>query len=318
MSEIMGGRSVDDSKENKLAQELKAIVDSQAQPTIKSEIPESITRMDLSPREIAQGETEIVFQRHGRYERDENASDSGSLTPESQQAEFDAARVFFQRQIESVPATERSKIQLLVVASDTRYMGKEETGMRSTETANIVISAAREVLQQYGLSEDQILNDTTNIKGDGEARPTPVLREPNAFNESPEYINFLKEKYELPGQDSQFWAAFEGDWEKETREAMGAEGPDQMADRLQSSLNILARYSKFFHQQHPDSRLIIWAATHYDTISPFVKREVVGADKDTFLGVDYGAGIAIKLNQAGQADTIINGKDYSVGIGKSR
>lgn len=309
MSEKMGGRAVENSDEKNITDELKAIAQDQ------SDIPESIVRADLAPREIHAGETEIVFQRHGKYERDETATDKGSLTPEAQQAEYEAAKKFFQQQLDSVPEAERSKVKLLVIASDTHYQGNKDAGQRSTETANLVLKAAREVLVEYGLSEDQILNDTTNIKGGGEARPTPILREPKAFDETPEYIDFLKDKYEKNteyGESSKFWQAFEGDWEKETRQEMGAEGPDEMADRLKRSLAILSRYAKFFHHNNPDSRLIIWATSHYDTISPFVKRELMGLDKDRFLGVDYGAGITIKLDASGDADTTINNKNYKI------
>jgi len=309
MSEKIGGRAVENGDQNKLGDELKAIVQDQ------TKIPESIVRADLAPRDIETGETEIIFQRHGKYERDENAPNKGSLTPEAQQDEYDSAKKFFQLQLEAIPADERSKVNLLVIASDTQYLGQKDAGKRSTETANLVLKAARDVLNNYGLSEDQILNDTTNVKGNGEARPAPILREPKAFDESPEFIEFLKDKYERNteyGEGSKFWQAFEGDWEKEKREEMGAEGPDEMADRLQKSFDILARYSKFFHQKHPESRLIVWAASHYDTISPFVKRELMRIDKDKFLGVDYGAGISIKLNRNGSADTIINAKTYKV------
>ncbi len=312
-NEKMGGRAVDNSDSKKLSDELKQIAQVQAGQDTK--LPESIVRADLVPRELETGETEIVFQRHGKYERDVNAPDKGSLTPESQQAEYESAKQFFKLQLETVPAEERSKVFILVIASDTQYLGDPEAGRRSTETANVVLRAAREVLVEYGLSEDQILNDSTGIKGDGEARPTPILREPKAFDESPEYIKFLKDKYENNteyGENSKFWQAFEGDWEKEQREEMGAEGPEEMADRLQKSFNILARYAKFFHQKNPDSRLIAWAATHYDTISPYVKRELIGIDKDTFLGVDYGAGITVKLDARGRADTIIDNKTYVV------
>ncbi len=311
--EKMGGRAVEDSDGKRLAKELKAIADSHVAPPIK--IPESIVREDLAPIAIDSGETEIVFQRHGKYERDTNAPDKGSLTPEAQQIEYESAKKFFQAQLETVPPDERLKVRLLVVASDTHYQGDPEAGMRSTETANLVLKAAREVLNGFGLSEDQILNLSTNIKGKGEARPTPILREPKAFDESPEFIEFLKDKYERSteyGEGSKFWQAFEGDWEKEKREEMGAEGPDEMADRLKKSLSILSRYAKFFHQKHPGSRLIIWATSHYDTISPYVKRELMGIDKDTFLGVDYGAGISIKLDKDNKAETIINNHKYSV------
>jgi hypothetical protein len=309
MSEKLAGHAVDDSTNN-IEEE---ITNSVSNP----EIPNSIVRADLSPRDLGIGDTEIVFQRHGRYQRDENSPERGSLTAEAQSEEHESALQFFRQQVEAIPEGERGNFYLLVLASDTRYLGDPDAGMRSTETANIVLDAAKEILGEYGLSEDQILNISTNINGNGEARPTPILREPKILDESPEFIEFLKDKYERSteyGEGSMFWQAFEGDWEKEKREEMGAEGPDEMADRLQKSLDILSRYSKFFHYKHPESRLVIWAASHYDTISPYAKRELMGLDKDTFLGVDYGSGITIKVSPSGEADTIINNKVYKVPI----
>jgi len=309
MSEKLAGHAVDDTGDNS--------EDEIANSINNPEVPNSLIRADLSPRELAIGDTEIVFQRHGKYQRDENSPERGSLTEEAQLDERNSALEFFRQQIESIPINERGNFFLLVLASDTHYLGDSDAGMRSTETANLVLDAAKEILSEYGLSENQILNHSTDIKGDGEARPTPILREPKIFDESPDFVDFLKDKYEKSteyGDGSMFWQAFEGDWENEKRQEMGAEGPDEMADRLQKSLDILSRYSKFFHYKHPESRLVIWATSHYDTISPYAKRELLGLDKDTFLGVDYGSGIAIKVSPSGDGDTIINNTSYKVPI----
>jgi len=104
---------------------------------------------------------------------------------------------------------------------------------------------------------------------------------------------------------------------KETREKMGAEGPDEITDRMKLMVDVLTRYSRFYHKKHPDRRLIIWAATHYDTISPYIKRGIFEVGKDIPLGVDYGAGILINLDQDGKGTVKIAGKEYKVPKEKS-
>ena len=77
-------------------------------------------------------------------------------------------------------------------------------------------------------------------------------------------------------------------------------------------VDVLARYSRFYHKKHPDRRLIIWAATHYDTISPYVKRDIAGVGKEVPLGVDYGGGISINLDKEGRGTIKVDGKEYEV------
>ena len=180
------------------------------------------------------------------------------------------------------------------------------------ETARKVMEAAKEQLGEFGMNEDQVINKAGRLKGEGGPRPTADLREPQMFDNSPEFVNFLKEKYGDMGKD--FWVAFEDDAEKETREKMGAEGPDEITNRLKHVVAVLNRYSRMYHSKYPNKRLVIWAATHYDTISPFVKREIFDVSKETPLAVDYGAGISIKVNPDGNLTTKVAGKEYNLEI----
>lgn len=130
------------------------------------------------------------------------------------------------------------------------------------------------------------------------------------FEDSPEFVEFLKNKY--GGMNKDFWIAFEEDVEKEKRVAMGAEGPEEIVDRLKHALAILSRFSQMYHRAHQDRRLIIWATTHYDTISPFVKQEIFKVGKDVPLAVDYGAGIAIEITPDGEMKTKIKDTEYQI------
>lgn len=277
------------------------------------EYPESITRGDLEPIPLDAGDTSIVLQRHGAYERDKDSPNVGSLTPEAVELQKEDVRNFFAQQIEATPESERSKLKILVVASDTDF---HKGGKRSTETADLALEQAKYVLAQFGLSEDQILNLNAehNLKGGGESRPMAHLREPQMFNDSPEFVDYLIEKH--GGINLDFWIDFEGEHSKETREAMGAEGPIQIADRFQHSIDVLARYAKLYHSKvgNEDDRLIIWAGTHYDTLSPYVKFNLFNMSPDDPLRVEYGGGINIKVAKDGSANTIIDGKEYPVPV----
>ena len=113
-------------------------------------------------------------------------------------------------------------------------------------------------------------------------------------------MKFLEEKYkpdESPnssGMSVEAFAAYEMDADKEEREAMGAEGVYDILDRTKKSVDMLSRYARWFHLQNPGKRLVIWTATHYDTISPLVK-DATNVGFEEFVGVDYGAGVVVEV-----------------------
>ncbi len=270
-------------------------------------LPKEISKSDLEPVPIGLGETEVVLQRHGKYERSIESTNVGSLSEEGREDVEALAGSFFEQLFESIPESERKNLDILLLASDTQYRGG---GRRSMETADHVMEAAKEKIEKYGLGGNQLLNATGRFHGDGGTRPEPKLREPQMIENSPEFLDFLKSKYGDMGRD--FWIAFEEDREKEAREQMGAEGPDQIADRLSTVVETLSRFSRFHHDKNPGRRLLIWAVTHYDTISPYTKREILRTTKEAPLGVDYGAGIVIKIDEKGERKVQLSGDEYTV------
>ncbi|MEK7186921.1 MAG: hypothetical protein AAB690_01200 [Patescibacteria group bacterium] len=278
-----------------------------AEGKFESVLPTKIEKGGIEPVLSEVGGTEIILQRHGKYERSTDNKHAGSLTEEGAEEVYIQGKDFFKRLFEMVPESERHDVDILVLASDTQY---KDGGRRSMETAEQVIKGLKEELAGLGLDEAQLLNTSSNTHGEGNPRPTPELREPRIFDNSPEFVEFLKKKYGDLGLD--FWIAFEEDKEKEIREKMGAEGPDEITDRMQSMIDVLVRYSRFYHKKHPDRRLVIWAVTHYDTISPYVKREILEAGKEAPLGVDYGAGILINLDKDGKGTVKIGETEYEV------
>lgn len=274
--------------------------------------PISIDRSDIRAHAIGVGETELVLQRHGKYIRDVEDPNAGSLTPEAFDLEHQTAKNYFESFLEQTPAEERNNVHVLFVASDTAYQGR---GQRSYETALIAEEAAKEVFEDRGIPVDNIINIEGRLKGGGGPRPMANLREPQMFSQSPEFVELLRTKY--GDVDKNFWIAFEEDVEHEQREEMGAEGPDQIADRMAFSVRVLARYASEYHAANPGVRLIVVGGTHYDTISPYVKRDVLHMGKEQPVLVDYGGGITVDIDRQGNAITEIGDVQYPVPLRKA-
>lgn len=268
-----------------------------------------LNRANLVPGHIKVNETEIVLQRHGQYIRDREEPNVGSLTEEAIQAETESAASYFTELFNTLPEEELKNTYILFVSSDTKYANG---GKRSYETVSIAQKVAETFLDEKGVSQANILNNSHRLKAQGSPRPMAQLREPQVFDESPNFIEFMKGKYGDLGKD--FWIAFEEDVEKEARLSMGAEGPDEIANRMKIAIRVLARYSSLFHVSKPDSRLIIWAGTHYDTISPFVKRDVLHREKTSAVLVDYGGGITIDINDNKGAIANVDEQQYPIDL----
>jgi hypothetical protein len=146
----------------------------------------------------------------------------------------------------------------------------------------------------------------------------PGLVEPKIFDESPDFVKFLEEKYkpdESPnssGMSPEAFAAYEMDADKDIREAMGAEGVYDILDRTKHSVEMLRRYANWFHINNPGKRLVIWTATHYDTISPLVK-DATNVGFDDYISVDYGAGVVLEIAPKSK-EAILSAKGHRVAL----
>lgn len=266
-----------------------------------------LDRDEIRPRSIANGETEIVLQRHGKYIRDKDDPSAGQLTPEAVQLETESAVRYFSELIAQVPEGERSGINVLFVSSDTSYA---DNGQRSYQTTEIAQQVAEQLFRENDIPLENILNITPDLKN--QPMVIPELREPQIFDQSPDFVAYMKQKY--GDLDKDFWIAFEEDTEKETRLAMDAEGPDEIADRLKYAVGLLANYGASVHKENPNERLVIWAGTHYDTISPFVKRDILHKDKTIPVLVDYGGGVVIDVDQRGNTTANVAGETYEFSV----
>lgn len=273
--------------------------------------PEKIEKTDITPIELKVGETAIILQRHGEYERNTASKGVGSLTDAGIENIRAGGKTFFERTFDAVPKEERKNVDILVIASDTQYEGG---GRRSMETGDEILDVVRNELKSRDLDSSQLLNTSSRIHGDDRSRPIAQLREPQMLNDSPEFVAFLRARHGV--NTTEFWRAFEADWHSDYREQQSAEGPDDIVDRTKYALQVLARFARMYHRKHPGRRMVIWAATHYDTISPFVKREVFKSVKDAPLGVDYGAGVLVHVDATGGSKVVIAGEKYPLTLEK--
>lgn len=270
------------------------------------------------------GDTSIVFQRHGKYDRNHASETAGSITPESAEELYVYDKQQFDDLFKYENLLENSgDVYVLFVSSDTQYAGK---GYRSLETAQVAEDAAIKSLEDAGLNpSERILNLNPDYKlarhdeTNQDIRPIAGIREPQIFNPRDiDYLTHLQETHGYGDDETKTglapkaWAAHEMDAEAEVRETTGAESEDEILRRTKKSLAILERYAQVWHANNPDKRLVIWAASHYDTISPLVKevdgvhRNKDGSITDAYQAVDYGGGVVINIPSKKVQDNLRN------------
>ncbi|MBI4276646.1 hypothetical protein HY629_02280 [Candidatus Uhrbacteria bacterium] len=280
----------------------------------KRELPkvERITIADLAPEMPEIDGTAIILQRNAKDNRDpQSPLEMGALIPDAARAVERHTRESIDRMLRALPPEERGAVDFLVVAADTMLdtpiPGVKSHQKRAVATAAHVLAGIQASMTEYGLTPTQLLNKT----GKPVELSSGKLRDLRMFEDTPEFVRFLTEKY---GTGQAFWAAFENDDERAVREQMGAEGPDDIARRVEHYIALLMRAMTSYHHAHPERRVIVWAVSHYDTISPYVKKSIVGMEKTDYLPVDQGAGIVITVKQNETASTKIQGKMYPMTV----
>jgi hypothetical protein len=266
----------------------------------------SAADISITPPEI--GGSLIIMQRHEKYNRKKESGETklGSLTPESAQSAYNQTKELLNKMFGSLTDEEKTQLHFLVVASDTTYKNQ---GKRSVETAEQILAAIRSEIQDRALSDEVVENNHSGAKKVAEIAR---IEAPRFLEESIPYHNFLVEKY--GEQTPEFWKAFEEDTHKEERLKFKAEGPNEIDLRYTKYLETLSKYATHFHATHPDKRLVIWTVSHYDTISPYIKRHITKTDPHQFVQVDYGAGVSINIDAEGIATSTFRGKNYPVDL----
>lgn len=276
---------------------------------------DKITVADLRPEVPQVGGSVIVLQRNAKDKDGRKLPvedpNFGALDPGEAEKTRTEAKDYFDNIFTRLSEDERKTVDMLVVASDSTLSlpdGRKSSHKRAVETGDEVLAGIRASMTDFAISQKQLLNGT----GSAMEITNRSLADLHMLEDSPDFVKFLMEKY----GPEKFWVAYESDAERETRIKMGAEGPVEIANRVRYSLGVLANVSRIYHEEHPGRRLVIWAVSHYDSISPFIKRHVVKMDDNTFLNtylpVDNRAGIVSKVGQDGTTTTDIQKQTFNV------
>lgn len=279
-------------------------------PEFRRDHPASIEAGDIvPPHNFEPGSTCIVVQRHQRYIGDDSHERSGSLTVEGEEREWTMAYGYFDKVLAATPPHERTKVRAYFTASDSDFKG--QGGERSYETAVIAQQAAEAVFRRYGVDPaTAIVNTELNTRG-GYSEINPALREPQIFVDSPDFVAFLRGRYP---NFTDMMDAYEDDRHADVRVENAAEGPRELAGRLGSSIGELARYADNLHAADPDSRVVMWATSHYDTISPYVKLNLLNIGLEPHLPVEYGGGFTVEINPQGHARARLGNRSYPLAL----
>lgn len=299
-----------------------------------------VEKTDVEAPVIEAGGTVIVFQRHEKYDRSKGVDTTGSIMafPEDVEDTRERDREFFR---EVLGNESDGETMVLFIGSPTQYAGG---GHRSMETAQLAADAAIEIMEEMGISpSERIINFNEQFstgkfdKTGQDIRPMKGIEEPRMFDQNMDFVEELgrqfnsdKTKEDIEARrtdvklDPQAFGAYEEDAPgvKELREQFGkdgkpVEGVYDILDRTNMSLRALERYARLFHAKNPGKKLVIWAASHYDTISPLVK-DATGQSFDTYVPVDYGAGVVIEIAPGGKEDPILKTKHGQVALSLGR
>lgn len=270
-----------------------------------------LKKEDIHPEIPGEGGTVLVLQVNAKDDRtNPDSPEFGALVPEAAEQTKGQAESFFNEVFSKLSDEQKAKVAVIVFASDAPLVmpaGTNSPHRRAFETGEKVIEGIMGSMTENGVDPKQLLNNADEKKGE----PVGVSGLVDlTMWEKPEFVNFLKEKW-----GKKMWAAYEEDADSNERIEMGAEGPAEIAIRMREALTGLTLdVAKGYHEKHPDSLLYIWAVSHYDSISPWVKGYVYQADPSKlFAPAEKGGGVTIKIDKDGEtAETTIGGEKYQI------
>ena len=244
-------------------------------------------------------ETQIILQRHCNYDKL-----NGNLL-ESSIKEQEKIVLKFLKNLEEY---DLENVYFLFTASNTINVNTENR--RCVDTINIVMYLVQSFFKLKGVSKCHVINLDEKLNYDMKVKQTDKFAEPSMFTDGKGYIEFLKGKNK--GINQQFWIDFEEDRYKYEREELNSEGPDEIVSRGVNYINVIQRFSSYFHIKKPNSKLIVWCGTHYDLISPFAKQTIFGYDKSDIINVDYCGGISLEIDKSNNIVANVNGHFFPV------
>ena len=277
----------------------------------------AVTREDLrAPDTFEKGEALIIPIVNVRDIRDPKDGEIGALYPE-QAAEFETRiQTFMDKIYQELPEDERQNIDIVVLAGETDLVtpgadGLHNSHQRAVETGDHAIAGIKKSMEQYGIDSEKSLITQHD-------RPVSItqlndikLLHPLDSEGDKKYLDFLVEKYGTAGR--KLWMVFEDDSEKETREKLGAEGPTEIADRMGHIMDISSTIADLCQRDDPERRVIVLTLGHYDNISPWIKKHLMGIDPAKgFVPIEKGGGLVVKRAVDKTASTKIGNTTFPV------
>lgn len=278
----------------------------------------AITKEDLQfPETFNEGEVLISLVCNVKDIRSEADGELGTLYPE-QAADFrESIRQKMEGLYGRLSPEERGKLDVVVLAGDTPLVTPGEGGLlvnqrRAVLTGKEIIQAVRESMEANGVNPNEhLVSDGENPIAITQLRDVNMLHETDKPNVK-QFVDYLIEKY---GAGREFWMAYEDDAEKEMRESLGVEGPSEISERMSQLVNLSSHIADMHQQRDSSRRVVVFAVGHYDNISPWAKRTLLGIDPSQgFIPVEKGGGLVIKKSADGNAETIVGGKQYPIKI----
>lgn len=192
-----------------------------------------INKEALKPM-IGSLETQIILQRHCSYDKQ-----TGELLENSQEEQKNLVKNF----LHDLQKQNLENTYFLFLASDTFNANSEKK--RCVDTTQIALLSTEEFLKNNGILTSHILNLDESLYYHNEIKQTKNFAEPKMFLDNTGYLEFLLEKN--GGMNRQFWIDFENDTYKSKREELNGEGPDEIVARGVHYLEVLQRFSTYFH-----------------------------------------------------------------------
>lgn len=166
---------------------------------------------------INENESQIIFQRHCNYDRN-----NGGLIPESVEYQYSIVTSFTNELKNTLTLEEIKNTYFLFDSSNTISSGDFK---RCVETTNIAMNVIRKFFEENNIPLSHIINLNEDLNYNSSVRENKQLTEPKMFTDSTGYLEYLKEKY--GGINKDFWIDFEGDLSKEKRLKLNSEGPEK-------------------------------------------------------------------------------------------
>lgn len=256
-------------------------------------------------------ESLIILQRHSKYDAshptdfdnptEEEKALFGHLTAEGREL----ARTEAEQRTKEILKAAGDQVDFLVITSPTFWLDQSELGQRAVETGEIISQVIREELDAAGADPARLLNLSPSIKGE-QTREHSNAEDARFFDQGRQFTKFMRETY--GGQGREFWQNFIADTHKDVREADGAEGPQELADRIQKLIDAIARFSSYYEHHHPGRKLATFIVSHSGSLETYAHWKL-GIPVESYAA-DYNDAIPIAIQPDGRAVAKVNNQEY--------